>query len=503
MTIKYFKYCSRIKVPCATQVTPSVIICLESADLIVQPDPECGLPITYIEAEICQAYVLSDECCNPVWTYRFSYDDEQLTNPDVTLSAGDVTGFFCKDCLTDWVEELISCITVPSVCVVPTDTIEFALTEDNCVTGDVNISADVGNAIEAHADGLYAAEESNDWHILGNTGTDPATNFVGTIDAEDLVIRVENIPTYRYILAPEDIATDSLGELLYMPTLNVIEPDEDGFGGNAILSGGGEGSSKNQIINGTDEFNTHGRNVIVGGYVNTIEGSFISVIGGGWQNYIHFGDTCGILSGEFNFIGYDNSLQSSYPFYDTIAGGLANLIVGGSDEFGYSRANTISGGQGNQISVGAGAVEWNTIAGGFDNLAAGGSYNSIGGGRLISMVGSYNACPGGAPLVFSGNSFGFQRYMGVATPRDLSAFSNIAYFGDCDVWVANSNGTATKLKLIEPNTDLDFSSAHYTSHQAQAQAANIEYVWPATAGVAGQSLKIQSVVGVVVTLEWA
>jgi hypothetical protein len=107
MTTKYFKYCSRVKVPCAGQVTPDIIICLQDADLIVQPDPACELPFTFIEAQICQFYTLSDDCCTPYYTYRFSYDDTQLTNPEVTLTAGDVTGFFCKDCLTEWIEELI------------------------------------------------------------------------------------------------------------------------------------------------------------------------------------------------------------------------------------------------------------------------------------------------------------------------------------------------------------------------------------------------------------
>jgi len=38
---------------------------------------------------------------------------------------------------------------------------------------------------------------ANDWHILGNTGTTPTTNFLGTIDNQDLVFRTNNIPRFR------------------------------------------------------------------------------------------------------------------------------------------------------------------------------------------------------------------------------------------------------------------------------------------------------------------
>lgn len=109
MTTKYVKYCSNVRVSCAQAETPDVIICLQSADLIVQPDPACDLPITTIDAQICQAYTLSDGCQNPIWNYTFQYNDEQLTNPSTPLASSDITGFFCKNCETDWIEQQISC----------------------------------------------------------------------------------------------------------------------------------------------------------------------------------------------------------------------------------------------------------------------------------------------------------------------------------------------------------------------------------------------------------
>lgn len=39
--------------------------------------------------------------------------------------------------------------------------------------------------------------ESNDWALLGNAGTDPATNFVGTTDAQNLTFRTGNTEKFR------------------------------------------------------------------------------------------------------------------------------------------------------------------------------------------------------------------------------------------------------------------------------------------------------------------
>lgn len=123
MTTKYVKYCSYYRAPCigashvdcgeggCTQVNDAdIFICLQDAALVVQPDPVCGLPVTTILAQICQAYTLNDGCGKALWHYTFSYDDEQLISPDNPLVAGDIAGFFCADCMTDWIQQQISCV---------------------------------------------------------------------------------------------------------------------------------------------------------------------------------------------------------------------------------------------------------------------------------------------------------------------------------------------------------------------------------------------------------
>ncbi len=44
---------------------------------------------------------------------------------------------------------------------------------------------------------LTTGGSSNDWTLLGNTGTNPAINFIGTTDAQDWVIRTNNVERVR------------------------------------------------------------------------------------------------------------------------------------------------------------------------------------------------------------------------------------------------------------------------------------------------------------------
>jgi len=41
------------------------------------------------------------------------------------------------------------------------------------------------------------SSQTNDWALLGNAGTNPATNFVGTTDNQSLVFRTNNVERYR------------------------------------------------------------------------------------------------------------------------------------------------------------------------------------------------------------------------------------------------------------------------------------------------------------------
>ena len=74
--------------------------------------------------------------------------------------------------------------------------------------------------------GCGADAIGNDWRLGGNSGTDPATDFIGTIDA-----------------TPFEIRTDSARSLR-------IEPSAETFGGSPITTNTIAGSSANEVLPG-------------------------------------------------------------------------------------------------------------------------------------------------------------------------------------------------------------------------------------------------------------
>lgn len=283
-----------------------------------------------------------------------------------------------------------------------------------------------------------------------------------------------------------------------IPDLGTIQADS--IGANFIGSG-----IANQIENGW-------QSIITGGWSNLITATATvygvdvlqtlqsyDFIGGGAYNTVVVGQNCSIVGGAQNKIIGDAC--------SSIAGGMRNLIYSTNP----AHDNTIAGSSYELIFpdglLGGSASQFNVVAGGIGNYIEDGNCSSILGGAFLA-IGDFSAgFQGGATRTFTaGGTTAFPFFPFAATNYsqvDLRAFSSIFYMGDVDLWIGNTNNTAKKLKFIEPNTDLDFSSAHFSSFRANAQAANIEYIWPAAAGVAGNSLKILSVVGTTVTLQWA
>lgn len=256
-------------------------------------------------------------------------------------------------------------------------------------------------------------------------------------------------------------------------------------------------------------------NTISGGNSNGIENSSLSTISGGFENFIQpaslvlnpagyaqnfgpvtnnsivGGSTNGMIMAQAAFIG-GGSINRVYGENSSlISGGFTNTIKATTPVPVPSEADEVTIVPPDSLGI------CNAIVGGAVNYIEDGKCSSILGGAFLKIGEFSTGFQGGATRDFS-------TLDAAPTPQvDVSAFSSLAYFGDVDIWVANTNNDAAKVKFIEPNTDLDFSSANYSSFEAQAQAANIEYVLPATAGTPGQVLTIQGVVGTVVTLEWA
>jgi trimeric autotransporter adhesin len=182
------------------------------------------------------------------------------------------------------------------------------------------------------------------WNLRGNTGTDPAINFLGTIDNKALTIRVNNVRGWQ--IQPTGGAPNIIGGF----HLNSVGP---GVFGATIGGGGQEFSGPNSV---TDVFGT-----VSGGYDNTA--GLIGTVGGGHSNTAS-GEDATVAGGHGNLASLDEAAvggglsNTASGFQATVAGGLSNH----ASDF----SSTVGGGEGNTAS-GFGA----TVPGGLDNTASG------------------------------------------------------------------------------------------------------------------------------------
>ena len=176
-----------------------------------------------------------------------------------------------------------------------------------------------------------------DWHVGGNSGTTPGTQFVGTTDNQPLELKVNNQRAFR--LQP-GAAPSVIGGAV----TNAVHADTSGatIGGGAghaiglkadysTIGGGGNiiesntacaviaGGTNNQILTATNRSSQAA--VIGGGNGNTIEPwAFQSAIAGGYRNRIQYdADSVAIGGGEGNVIG--TNADSS-----VIVGGAFNTV---------------------------------------------------------------------------------------------------------------------------------------------------------------------------------
>lgn len=191
------------------------------------------------------------------------------------------------------------------------------------------------------------------WDTLGNAATNPGTNFIGTLDAAGLALRVNNVQAGR--IEPS-ISTDSsppTPNLVFGAMVNSISSEVQG----STIGGGGRSSnptSANRVFDdfgtiaggldnrvGTDDADVIGQNssTVGGGFSNEIDASF-AVIAGGRQNNV---------SGSHGSVGGGQNNDARGPF-STIPGGLqatttkhgqvATASGGFSGDFGSAQSST-------------------------------------------------------------------------------------------------------------------------------------------------------------------
>jgi hypothetical protein len=224
-------------------------------------------------------------------------------------------------------------------------------------SGDANFSAIPGRSKAISAPLIGAC-----WSSTGDSGSNPATNFLGTTDVQSLVLRTGNAQSLR--IEPASILSGGLpitANVIAGSSANGVVADVRG----ATIAGGGVPTGDSDPSFGSDAPNR----------VTDHYGS----VGGGFANQA--GDDAGTVQ--------DSSMA-------TVAGGWRNRATGGQAAVGGGYNNLASG----QVS---------TIAGGNVSRAtgdyaavAGGAFNAAEGQSAFVAGGSFN-CAGAASSLAAGN----------------------------------------------------------------------------------------------------
>jgi hypothetical protein len=323
---------------------------------------------------------------------------QKLTATPYAMVSGNLSGTLAASQLSG---------TIPSANLA--GTYSGALTFNNPANSFTGNGAGLTNVNAAQLGGRTAAQF---WQTGGNSGTAPATNFLGTTDNQPLELRVNNQRALR--LEPNTNGAP-----------NVIGGSPGNFVGagivGATIGGGGAtsyGAAARAYTNSVlGDFGTIGGGLAntVAGFGQTIAGgerndigtnSWDSAIGGGWNNEIAAnsqyatiaggrGNNIGTNSRESAIGGGSNNNIAANSYDATIAGGSDNRIGTNSD---YS---AIGGGGGNNIAANA---AYATIAGGHLNaIGSDSDYSAIGGGYANNIAGgsAFATIAGG-----SGNDIG-------------------------------------------------------------------------------------------------
>ena len=257
--------------------------------------------------------------------------------------------------------------------------------------------------------------------------------------------------------------------------------------------GGGQvnmvSTSNASVVGGTAN-HANGGGAFIGGGLGNYAANLDATIAGGYLDTV-YGNRSFIGAGQFNFI--DSTL------FGSIVGGSRNRIGRGSI------VSFIGGGENHLIDSSYGSI----ILGGQGNLVDNSLYGAVLSGLNHSVMDNAwrSVVIGGDGLSLTGiNQVG---YLGTTIgnlPRPMTLNqSNVALFGNVDLWLANNDNRPSEMRFYEAyNTTGAFpATANYVSFEAPAVlAGNARYILPAV-GAVGQQLTITAVGGGGVTLGWA
>jgi cytoskeletal protein CcmA (bactofilin family) len=332
------------------------------------------------------------------------------------------------------------------------------------------------------------------WALTGNSGTNPAVNFLGTTDAQPLVIRVDNQETFRFnppgASAPAWSIQRGGGDPRGLHAVDLQSArsaaTEVASGDYSVIGGGQNNTASGDFATVGGGFQNTASNhaaTVSGGYQNTASGYRATVGGGGYNTASSTYATVGggfqnTASGIIATVGGGQGNTASHH-YTTVGGGNRNTasstyatVGGGFYNTASDYSATVGGGYQNTASG-----DFATVGGGRQDTASG-AYATVGGGGGNTASGDYSAIPGGFNLRVGHRSFGFSGQTSL-TQTDLSANSNIAAFVDVDLWLYSRDRQASQLRFYEAQAH--GSGAEYVAFQApNTLTTSTTYTLPAS-----------------------
>jgi len=295
------------------------------------------------------------------------------------------------------------------------------------------------------------------WLVLGNSGTNASTNFIGTLDSVDWVIRTNNAERLRAYANGNVALTNGNGKAeefrFYQPS--GMGSLFSGFKASSVTSASVTYTFPSADGNGTDYI------LCTDGLGNLSWRGFGTTGGGGLDTFWSRG------TGRFSLIGHGSSCTASGDFsitdgFNNWASGTAS-VVWGENNIGSGYGSVISGGasdtaSGNYSTIGAGSN--NSSTGTYSSVVAGqqnsacGSYAVVVGGTNNTACGSYATILGGTNNIASGN---YTLAFGIGAI--ISTDNTVVYYASGNTPAKVGVGTQTPAEALDIVGNMRFSGA--------------------------------------------
>ena len=259
----------------------------------------------------------------------------------------------------------------------------------NCAAGSSIRAISATGTVVCESDDTGAAG----WSLMGNAGTNPTTNFLGTTDSQAFEIRVNSLRALRLEPTGSGLQPNViLGSRMNSITAGVTS---------SVIGGGGIEVGPNRV---TDRFGT-----VAGGYRNRAgddagsttdqEGGFV---GGGTENVASGG--MGTISGGtgntasgFASLVAGGGGNDATGLFATVAGGSANLAQGSHSFAAGSRGGALH--HGTFVWADSSDFDFNSTVVNQFNVRA------VGGSRFVSAIDVAGVPTAGVELAAGGNAW--------------------------------------------------------------------------------------------------